>query len=264
MASQTQLPRITSPFTSRSTALEVARGTDLTGRVAVVTGGASGIGVETARALAHAGAEVVLAVRDTAAGQRTADDVAATAPRRELLRPRPAGGGARPGRPHLRRRLHRPVGRSTPAPARRQRRRHGHPARDHRPGLGAPARHQPPGSLRPDHGAARRAGRGRSRGGRGARRRRVLQRARSLPGGLRRPDVRAPPLRPGAGLRAVEDGERALRRGKRAAAGPTRASRPTPSCPAASGPRCSGTGRRISALRPNGSCGRRRPPAPST
>lgn len=79
MASQTQLPRITSPFTSRSTALEVARGTDLAGRVAVVTGGASGIGVETARALAHAGAEVVLAVRDTAAGQRTADDVAATA-----------------------------------------------------------------------------------------------------------------------------------------------------------------------------------------
>jgi NAD(P)-dependent dehydrogenase (short-subunit alcohol dehydrogenase family) len=36
------------------------------------TGASSGIGVETARALAAAGAEVVLAVRDLAAGERTA------------------------------------------------------------------------------------------------------------------------------------------------------------------------------------------------
>jgi NAD(P)-dependent dehydrogenase (short-subunit alcohol dehydrogenase family) len=71
--------RITSPFSSRSTALEVVAGVDLTGRRAVVTGAASGIGVETARALAHAGAEVVLAVRDTAAGDRTAADIATTA-----------------------------------------------------------------------------------------------------------------------------------------------------------------------------------------
>ncbi|MGQ7296547.1 SDR family NAD(P)-dependent oxidoreductase [Quadrisphaera sp. KR29] len=74
-----QPTRITSPFTSRSTALEVVDGVDLTGRRAVVTGGASGIGVETARALAHAGAEVVLAVRDTAAGERAAADIAASA-----------------------------------------------------------------------------------------------------------------------------------------------------------------------------------------
>jgi NAD(P)-dependent dehydrogenase (short-subunit alcohol dehydrogenase family) len=40
-----------------------------------VTGGASGIGVETARALAGAGAEVTLAVRDTAAGDRVAADI---------------------------------------------------------------------------------------------------------------------------------------------------------------------------------------------
>ena len=47
-----------------STAAEVVDGIDLTGKRAIVTGGASGIGIETARALAQAGAEVTLAVRD--------------------------------------------------------------------------------------------------------------------------------------------------------------------------------------------------------
>lgn len=70
--------RITTPFTAESTAAEVLAGIDLTGRRAVVTGGASGIGVETARALAGAGAEVTLAVRDLAAGERTAADIAGT------------------------------------------------------------------------------------------------------------------------------------------------------------------------------------------
>ena len=45
----------------------------------MVTGAASGIGVETARALAEAGATVVLAVRDTAAGERTAAEIRAGA-----------------------------------------------------------------------------------------------------------------------------------------------------------------------------------------
>ncbi|MEV8439566.1 SDR family NAD(P)-dependent oxidoreductase [Actinosynnema sp. NPDC051121] len=66
---------ITTPFGAESTAAQVVAGIDLTGRRAVVTGGASGIGVETARALASAGAEVTLAVRDTAAGQRVADGI---------------------------------------------------------------------------------------------------------------------------------------------------------------------------------------------
>jgi NAD(P)-dependent dehydrogenase (short-subunit alcohol dehydrogenase family) len=69
------MSRITTPFGATSTAAEVIDGTDLTGRRAVVTGGASGIGIETARALAGAGAEVVLAVRDTGAGERTAADL---------------------------------------------------------------------------------------------------------------------------------------------------------------------------------------------
>lgn len=65
-------------FGARTTAAEVLDGIDLTGRTALVTGAASGIGVETARALAGAGATVTLAVRDVAAGQRVADDIAAT------------------------------------------------------------------------------------------------------------------------------------------------------------------------------------------
>ncbi len=69
------MSRITTPFTHDSTAAEVIAGVDLTGRRAVVTGGASGIGVETARALAVAGAEVTLAVRNTAAGERIAAQI---------------------------------------------------------------------------------------------------------------------------------------------------------------------------------------------
>ncbi len=65
-------------FGATSTALEVVEGIDLTGRRAIVTGGASGIGIETARALASAGAEVTLAVRDVDAGERVATEVGAT------------------------------------------------------------------------------------------------------------------------------------------------------------------------------------------
>jgi NAD(P)-dependent dehydrogenase (short-subunit alcohol dehydrogenase family) len=63
---------ITTPFGFESTAAEVVDGLDLSGKSAVVTGAASGIGVETARALTGAGAEVTLAVRDVAAGERVA------------------------------------------------------------------------------------------------------------------------------------------------------------------------------------------------
>ena len=62
-------------FGADSTALEVIDGIDLSGRTALVTGASSGIGVETARALAAAGATVTLAVRDTIAGDRTAADI---------------------------------------------------------------------------------------------------------------------------------------------------------------------------------------------
>ncbi|MFF0339245.1 SDR family NAD(P)-dependent oxidoreductase [Kribbella sp. NPDC004875] len=69
------MSRFTTPFGYDSTAGEVIAGVDLSGRRAVVTGGASGIGVETVRALAAAGAEVTLAVRNTAAGERVAGQI---------------------------------------------------------------------------------------------------------------------------------------------------------------------------------------------
>jgi NAD(P)-dependent dehydrogenase (short-subunit alcohol dehydrogenase family) len=63
------------PYGARTTAAEVVAGVDLSGRRAVVTGGASGIGVETARALAGAGADVTIAVRNLEAGAKTAAEI---------------------------------------------------------------------------------------------------------------------------------------------------------------------------------------------
>jgi NAD(P)-dependent dehydrogenase (short-subunit alcohol dehydrogenase family) len=55
--------KIGSGFGATSTADEVLAGIDLTGRLAIVTGGYSGIGLETTRALAKAGAHVVVPAR---------------------------------------------------------------------------------------------------------------------------------------------------------------------------------------------------------
>ena len=72
------MTQITTPFGRHSTAAEVVEGIDLSGKRAIVTGAASGIGVETARALALTGASVTLAVRNTDAGAQTAADITAT------------------------------------------------------------------------------------------------------------------------------------------------------------------------------------------
>ncbi len=77
--------RITTPFGAQSTAAEVIAGIDLTGKRAIITGGGSGIGVETARALAGAGAEVTLAVRNVEAGVRTAKDIVAGTGNKQVL-----------------------------------------------------------------------------------------------------------------------------------------------------------------------------------
>ncbi|WP_397401519.1 oxidoreductase [Phenylobacterium sp.] len=71
--------RITSPFGARSTARDVVKGHDLSGQTMIVTGGASGLGVETARALAEAGADVTIAVRNAEAGAIAAADINTTA-----------------------------------------------------------------------------------------------------------------------------------------------------------------------------------------
>lgn len=67
------------PFGFHSTASDVLQGVDLSGRRAIVTGGASGIGLETSRALVNAGAEVTLAVRRPEAAQAVAEELRACA-----------------------------------------------------------------------------------------------------------------------------------------------------------------------------------------
>ena len=69
-----QVP-IGSGFGAASTAAEVIAGRDLTGKTIVVTGGYSGIGVETVRAFRSAGAKVVVPARDSAKAQANLADM---------------------------------------------------------------------------------------------------------------------------------------------------------------------------------------------
>ena len=74
MAAQDQQP-IGSGFGGKTTASEVLAGIDLTGRNAIVTGGYSGIGLETVRALAAAGARVTVPARRVEVAEDTLADV---------------------------------------------------------------------------------------------------------------------------------------------------------------------------------------------
>jgi NAD(P)-dependent dehydrogenase (short-subunit alcohol dehydrogenase family) len=69
---------VRTPFGFHATAAQVLDGVDLSGKRAVVTGASSGIGIETARALAGARAAVTLAVRDRARGGEVAADIVKT------------------------------------------------------------------------------------------------------------------------------------------------------------------------------------------
>jgi NAD(P)-dependent dehydrogenase (short-subunit alcohol dehydrogenase family) len=72
----THQPLITTRFDATSTADDVVAGVDLSGLRAVVTGASSGLGRQSARSLARAGAEVTLAVRNVDAGAAAAADIA--------------------------------------------------------------------------------------------------------------------------------------------------------------------------------------------
>jgi NAD(P)-dependent dehydrogenase (short-subunit alcohol dehydrogenase family) len=72
------MSRITSGFGFSSTTTDVTAGIDFTGKRVVITGGASGIGIETARAFASIGAEVTLAVRNLAAAEPVAAELRAS------------------------------------------------------------------------------------------------------------------------------------------------------------------------------------------
>ncbi|MDB5969951.1 MAG: oxidoreductase [Hydrocarboniphaga sp.] len=65
------------PFSRTSTAEEAVAGIDLSGKLAVVTGGSGGIGRETARVLSQAGAHVVIGGRDEQALLTAKRDIAA-------------------------------------------------------------------------------------------------------------------------------------------------------------------------------------------
>lgn len=74
MAAEDQEP-IGSGFHAKSTAQEVLEGIDLSGRNAIVTGGYSGIGLETVRALAGAGARVTVPARRVDAAEAALAEV---------------------------------------------------------------------------------------------------------------------------------------------------------------------------------------------
>jgi NAD(P)-dependent dehydrogenase (short-subunit alcohol dehydrogenase family) len=65
-------------FGAETTASEVADGIDLHGKVALVTGGSSGLGQETARVLAERGAHVILTAREMPKGEAVAAAIRAS------------------------------------------------------------------------------------------------------------------------------------------------------------------------------------------
>jgi NAD(P)-dependent dehydrogenase (short-subunit alcohol dehydrogenase family) len=81
LATLNALPAPTRPLGKRSTAIEALRGKRLDGLTAIVTGASSGLGVETVRALAFAGATVVMACRSVSSGEQVAAALRAELPR---------------------------------------------------------------------------------------------------------------------------------------------------------------------------------------
>jgi NAD(P)-dependent dehydrogenase (short-subunit alcohol dehydrogenase family) len=64
-----------SGFTAASTASEVISGIDLAGKIVIVTGGNTGIGLETTKVLAAAGATVIVPARDLEKAKRNLQEI---------------------------------------------------------------------------------------------------------------------------------------------------------------------------------------------
>ncbi|MCE7067051.1 SDR family NAD(P)-dependent oxidoreductase [Dyadobacter sp. CY326] len=67
---------IQSGFSATSTANDVIKGIDLTGKIAIVTGGYTGIGLETTKTLANAGATVIVPARSIDKAKENLKDIA--------------------------------------------------------------------------------------------------------------------------------------------------------------------------------------------
>lgn len=67
-------------FGATTTTDEVLDGIDLSGKLVVITGGASGLGQETARAMAAKGAQIVIPARDLTKGEEAAAAIKASVP----------------------------------------------------------------------------------------------------------------------------------------------------------------------------------------
>lgn len=85
------MPQLQTPlhtgFDAASTTQDVLAGIDLSGKTAIVTGGYSGIGTETTRALRAAGARVVVPARDIAKAKAALHDVDVQIATMDLLDP---------------------------------------------------------------------------------------------------------------------------------------------------------------------------------
>lgn len=73
-----------SGFSSSSTAEQVTQGIDAFGLTAIITGGSSGIGVETARVLAMRGVHVIMPVRNLDAGKNVSEKICKECPNAKI------------------------------------------------------------------------------------------------------------------------------------------------------------------------------------
>jgi hypothetical protein len=106
-------------FAAASTATDVLRGIDLAGENVIVTGGHAGLGLETTRTLAAAGASVTVAARDTERASRAVAGIARVeVSQLDLADPRPSMPSWPAG---LRRDVRSTSSSTTPRPRRRRR-----------------------------------------------------------------------------------------------------------------------------------------------